>query len=196
VCGCECVCSCKRVVSCGSWTFCVWYVLVFYASVLMNICIIWVQWLDNNAFDITDARYNHEDYQKLRLTSFYTTCDPINTTGISHLEILNKNSSKTAPKFRHSLPILLQRNFFFLWIHELRKSKNLCRAYPSVLRRYRSCSLCNSAFPTLRYKSCDCSRLYITNHLYYCTSRRNKTNVSVLMNTDMRTVRNSAQVWY
>jgi len=80
----------------------------------MNICIIWVQWLDNNAFDITDARYNHEDYQKLRLTSFYTTCDPINTTGISHLEILNKNSSKTAPKFRHSLPILLQRNFFFV----------------------------------------------------------------------------------
>jgi len=32
------VCSCKRVVSCGSWTFCVWYVLVFYASVLMTIC--------------------------------------------------------------------------------------------------------------------------------------------------------------
>jgi len=38
VCDSEWVCSCKRVVTCGSWTFCVWYVLVFYASVLMTIC--------------------------------------------------------------------------------------------------------------------------------------------------------------
>ena len=38
MCGSEWVCFCKRVVSCGSWTFCVWYILVFYASVLMIIC--------------------------------------------------------------------------------------------------------------------------------------------------------------
>ena len=37
VCGLVWVCFCKRVVPCGSWTFCVWYVLVFYASVLMTI---------------------------------------------------------------------------------------------------------------------------------------------------------------
>ena len=38
MCGSEWVCFCKRVVSCVSWTFCVWYVLVFYASVLVSIC--------------------------------------------------------------------------------------------------------------------------------------------------------------
>ena len=50
--------------------------------------------LDNKAFDITDARFNHEDYRKLGLNTFYSICDPINTRGMFHLKIINKNSGK------------------------------------------------------------------------------------------------------
>jgi hypothetical protein len=63
-----------------------------------------------------------------------------------------------------------------------RPPKSLCHTHSSALRCYRSCSLCNSTFPTLKYKSCVCSRLHITHHLYHCTSAGNQTNVSVLLN--------------